>query len=168
MSSWLGPRSSGVRLTLSLSLAKQGSLFSALRPIASITVANKRSLWGYKGDSVSPFLKITISELKSYPKVRGAFERGEVVWRPPMFEGTATMTFESNIAYTLRFMIDHKVSCPAIRRSREGGKESRRTDDGTNHLQIVGMNWIELPKGSYTLRKESDKISNCQLEVDTE
>lgn len=80
-----------------------------MRPVHSITVANKRSLWGYKGDSVSPFIKITVGDLKSYPKVRGAFERGEINFRT-LFDGSSLMTFESNIAYTLRFMIDHGVS----------------------------------------------------------
>lgn len=47
--------------------------------------------------------------MKSYPKVRGAFERGEILFRT-LFENAAVITFESNIAYTLRFMIDHEVS----------------------------------------------------------
>ena len=45
--------------------------------------------------------------------------------------------FESNLAYTLRFMIDQSVP---------------------------GANWIELPAGTYTLRDK--KTSHCQLEVD--
>ncbi|KAK4054869.1 DNA-directed DNA polymerase delta [Microbotryomycetes sp. JL201] len=114
------------------------TVFSGARPVHSIQVANKRSLWGYKGDSVSPFLKITVNDLKNYPKVRGAFERGEVSFRT-LFDGSATMTFESNIAYTLRFMIDHA---------------------------IVGMNWIEVPKGSYQIRSEKEKLSTCQLEIE--
>lgn len=95
--------------TCGLSLIeRQTTVFSGARPVSSITIANKRSLWGYKGDAVSPFIKITVADLKSYPKVRGAFERGEVSFRN-YFEGKAVMTFESNIAYTLRFMIDHQV-----------------------------------------------------------
>ena len=45
-------------------------------------------------------------------------------------------TFESNIAYTLRFMIDTKV---------------------------LGMNWIEVPAGNYTLVHA--KRSKCQIEI---
>ncbi|KAL8284175.1 hypothetical protein RQP46_004924 [Phenoliferia psychrophenolica] len=115
------------------------NLFEGRRPISAIVVHNKRSLWGYKGDNVSPFLKITVGDLKAYPKVRGAFERGEVNFRAPLFDGSSLLTFESNIAYTLRFMIDH---------------------------HIVGMNWIELPAGKYTLRTPREKLSNCQYEVD--
>ncbi|TCD65917.1 DNA-directed DNA polymerase delta [Steccherinum ochraceum] len=47
-------------------------------------------------------------------------------------------TFESNIAYTLRFMIDTKV---------------------------VGMNWIEVPAGKYSLRTGKSKKSKCQIEL---
>lgn len=145
-----------------LTLARsQATLFSGTRPVHSITVANKRSLWGYKGDSVSPFIKITVADVKAYPKVRGAFERGELQFRS-LFEGQALLTFESNIAYTLRFMIDHHV--------RLSGPGSWRCRSNANSCppQIVGMNWIELPKGTYKLRSERDKISNCQLEIDCE
>ncbi|KAG5647896.1 hypothetical protein DXG03_007820 [Asterophora parasitica] len=50
----------------------------------------------------------------------------------------AVATFESNIAYTLRFMIDTKV---------------------------VGMNWIEVPAGKYGLVSEGQKSSHCQIEM---
>jgi DNA polymerase delta subunit 1 len=46
---------------------------------------------------------------------------------------------ESNLAYTLRFMID--------------------TD-------IVGGNWITIPKGSYTRRGNMSATSTAQIEVD--
>jgi DNA polymerase delta subunit 1 len=62
------------------------------------------------------------------------FERGQCSYRD-MF-GAVVPTFESNIAYTLRFMIDTKV---------------------------VGMNWIEVPAGNYTL--VSAKKSKCQIEI---
>lgn len=86
----------------------QTAHFNGMRPVNHISIANKRSLWGYKGDSVSPFIKIEIVDTKQYPKVRNAFERGEIQFRDT-FDGSSLMTFESNIAYTLRFMIDHHV-----------------------------------------------------------
>lgn len=48
------------------------------------------------------------------------------------------MTYESNIAYTLRFMIDTKV---------------------------VGMNWVEVKGGRYTHLRGPDKKSLCQIEI---
>lgn len=64
------------------------------------------------------------------------FERGECSFRDLFKE--ITTTFESNVQFTLRFMIDTK---------------------------LVGMNWIEVPAGSYKLTPESKKRSHCQIEL---
>lgn len=110
------------------------------QPVTSVQGRKAHSLWGYKGRDKTAFIKITTSDLKVYPKVRGAFERGEVNFKT-FFDGSTVMTFESNIAYTLRFMIDK---------------------------HIVGMNWLEIPAGKWTTRSDADKVSNCQIEVDCE
>ena len=68
-----------------------------------------------------------------YPSTR-VFEKGQCSYQE-LFGGVVS-TFESNIVYTLRFMIDTKV---------------------------VGMNWIEVPAGSYTLVLA--KRSKCQIEI---
>ena len=49
-------------------------------------------------------------------------------------------TYESNVLFALRFMIDHEV---------------------------VGGNWIEFPPGSYSFQGvgDSHKLSHCQLEA---
>jgi hypothetical protein len=31
--------------------------------------------------------------------------------------------------------------------------------------QVVGMNWIEVPAGKYSLLKGKDKKSHCQIEL---
>lgn len=49
-----------------------------------------------------------------------------------------TVTYESNMPYGLRFMID---------------------------TGIFGVSWIELKAGTYKIRK-NNKTSNCQIEVD--
>ena len=87
----------------------------------------KRPLMQYRGDTHVPFIKITVQDQRSLPKVRDessrhrfllivrtygvsrsrVFERGMLQFRDLQL-GTAT--FESNIPYTLRFMIDTKVS----------------------------------------------------------
>jgi len=87
----------------------------------------KRTLWGYKGDDWIPFLKLTISDPKSLPKIRDKsmypqlfsllislpsarlFERAECQFRN-LFPPDPVPTFESNLVFTLRFMIDTKVS----------------------------------------------------------
>ncbi|KAF7356852.1 DNA polymerase [Mycena venus] len=123
--------------------------------VVKVELVSKRSLWQYRGDDWIPFIKLTIANPKTLPKVRDeylslakysmklifgyprAFERNEC--RYQFFSTEAPIsTFESNIAYTLRFMIDTKV---------------------------VGMNWIEVPAKKYTILSGKDKKSHCQLEI---
>jgi DNA polymerase delta subunit 1 len=108
------------------------------------------SLWGYKGDTLSPFIKITCTDQKAIPRVKDefypplrlkspsnkltlapgcwgfgggylrAFERGQVDF-PGFSDKPDVMTYESNIAYTLRFMVDTKVGCHADPLQRKGG-----------------------------------------------
>ena len=49
------------------------------------------------------------------------------------------VTYESNMPYALRFMID---------------------------THIVGMSWIELKQGTYIVRDNSLHSSKCQYELD--
>ncbi|KAH9946498.1 hypothetical protein B0H21DRAFT_743121 [Amylocystis lapponica] len=90
--------------------------------VRHVELTKNRSLWSYKGDDWVAFIKITVSDQRSLPKIR---DEGECHFRD-LFKvnGDAVATFESNIGYTLRFMIDTRV---------------------------VGMNWIEVPAGNYKL-----------------
>lgn len=65
-----------------------------------------------------------------------AFERGQIDFNG-LFPAEI-LTYESNIAYTLRFMID---------------------------THVVGMNWVEVPAKRYTLLQGRDKRSMCQIEL---
>ncbi|KZT51942.1 hypothetical protein CALCODRAFT_442347 [Calocera cornea HHB12733] len=103
--------------------------------VSDLSMMKKRSLWGYRGDEQNPFLKITLSKPRLLPKIRGLFDRGEVDFKG-LFQGPIP-TFESNISYEMRFMID---------------------------CRVVGMNWIEAPAGKYKLRTAKDRVSNCQIE----
>ncbi|KAH9176053.1 DNA polymerase family B-domain-containing protein [Lactarius sanguifluus] len=111
-------------------------LNSSVGGVISVELVQKRSLWGYLGDEPAMFMRVTVTQPRNVPRVRGVFENGEVNFRG-LFSGPVT-TFESNIPYTLRFMIDTKV---------------------------VGMNWIEIPAGKYTLLKGREKKSSCQIEL---
>ncbi|KAI0766572.1 DNA polymerase family B-domain-containing protein [Trametes elegans] len=104
--------------------------------VRDVELVKKRSLWGYKGDDWVSFVKITVADQRSLPRVRGLLERGECRFND-LFNGEVA-TFESNIAYTLRFMIDTRV---------------------------VGMNWIEVPAGQYAVIEGKDKRSHCQIEL---
>ncbi|KAF8630753.1 hypothetical protein AX17_005348, partial [Amanita inopinata Kibby_2008] len=106
------------------------------QPVIKVEQVTKRSLLGYVGDDWHPFLKITVNEPRNIPKVRGVFERAECTYQN-LFNGPV-QTFESNIQYILRFMIDTK---------------------------LVGMNWIEVPACKYKIVNNNSKKSHCQLEI---
>ncbi|ODN96338.1 hypothetical protein I350_08365 [Cryptococcus amylolentus CBS 6273] len=98
--------------------------------VTNCAIFNRRSLWAYRGDETVPFIKITLNDPKSLPK------RGQVDFNG-LFD-TEVLTYESNIAYTMRFMIDTK---------------------------IVGMNWVSIAGGRYDVLSEGAKKSQCQIEV---
>ncbi|AGO14239.1 AaceriAFL189Wp [[Ashbya] aceris (nom. inval.)] len=104
--------------------------------VDSIEVCRKQSIWGYNGDQKLQFLKVLVADPYGLNKIRTAFEKGYITPNDTWFQG-GTTTYD-NIAYTLRLMID---------------------------CGIVGMSWITLPKGKYTMIPKSKKISTCQLEV---
>lgn len=94
----------------------------------------KESIYGYHGGEKSPFLKVTLKDPKNIAAAKRAIERGI------SFEGFSdftAQTYESNLAYLLRFMIDCKVK---------------------------GANWIELPSGTYKQRE--DRNSSAQINVE--
>lgn len=98
-------------------------------------VLNLASVWGYQNKRTSPFIRITLALPTLIPPAKRFLEQGIMV-------GTSRrhfLTYESNIPYILRFMIDLKMS---------------------------GGNWIELPANSYTIRDKRDKQTRSQLEVD--
>ena len=111
-------------------------LAGGFKCITRIEVEHKKSLWGYDPGQVKPFLKVTTLVPNFVSKCRTIIERGLNI------SGLGTRafeTFESNVLFILRFMIDCK---------------------------IVGGNWLEFPKGSYSVRQPSNKVTYSQVEVD--
>lgn len=92
---------------------------------------------GYLGSEKLAFLKITMNDTRSLPRLRSLFERGEVSFRDLFTPGEENLTYE-NVAYPLRFMID---------------------------CQIVGMNWLEIPPGRYEWLQGRQKVSTVQIEA---
>ncbi|XP_042433725.1 DNA polymerase delta catalytic subunit-like [Zingiber officinale] len=104
------------------------------RFIRRIELVQKKSIMCYQKDQSHPFLKIVVALPTMVASCRGILEKGITI------EGIGSRnfdTYESNILFALRFMID---------------------------CNIVGGNWIEVPAGSY--RKVIKSMSYCQLEVD--
>lgn len=97
----------------------------------------KQSIYGYHGDQKSPYIRVTVKDPRDISKCKSKIEMGVQVAglnRPCQ----ADTTFESNLNYILRFMIDCKVS---------------------------GSNWIELPAATYSFIENGASLA--QFEVET-
>ncbi|XP_058089815.1 DNA polymerase delta catalytic subunit isoform X2 [Magnolia sinica] len=102
--------------------------------ILRIQMVQKRSIMHYQQQQSQPFLKIVVALPTMVASCRGILERGIQI------DGLGTksfVTYESNVLFALRFMID---------------------------CNIVGGNWIEVPARKYM--KATKSISYCQLEFD--
>ncbi|KAI1321493.1 DNA-directed DNA polymerase delta [Mortierella claussenii] len=117
--------------------AFQSALETGIEKGASVVKVEwkmKESIYGYQGGEKSPFLKITLKDPRNVAAGKRAVERGI---QCPGFTDGVSATYESNIAYLLRFMIDCKVK---------------------------GANWIELPSG--TFMTIDSPHSNAQINVE--
>ncbi|KAJ4831435.1 DNA polymerase delta catalytic subunit [Turnera subulata] len=102
--------------------------------VQRVELVKKRSIMYYQKESSYPFLKIVVALPTMVSGCRGILDKGIHI------DGLGTksfMTYESNVLFALRFMID---------------------------CNVVGGNWIEVPAGKY--RKTSKSLSYCQLEFD--
>ena len=101
--------------------------------ILSVELHNKRSIMNYQGDNELPFLKITCALPKHIPTLRRILEGSVNI---PGYGERAFLTYESNILFVMRFMVD---------------------------TGIVGGGWVELPKSTY--HSVPTPTSHCQIEV---
>eukprot|EP01116_Phalansterium_solitarium_P016227 TRINITY_DN3727_c0_g1_i5.p1 TRINITY_DN3727_c0_g1~~TRINITY_DN3727_c0_g1_i5.p1 ORF type:complete len:1091 (+),score=398.67 TRINITY_DN3727_c0_g1_i5:80-3274(+) len=100
--------------------------------VCRLDIVHKNSIMGYTGNQRRDFIKITMAVPKHVATLRTALESGEL-------DGKTLMTYESNLPYVLRFMIDRAV---------------------------VGCSWVEVAPGDYLIRPEAQRTSTCQLEID--
>jgi DNA polymerase delta subunit 1 len=101
-------------------------------------VRGKRSILGYNTEN-KPFVKVYLSLPTLVPKLKRCLSEGvgvgkDVAWR--------AQTYESNVPFVLRFMIDNN---------------------------LAGGSWCEAPAGSFFLRGTSGKLpkaTRCDVEID--
>ncbi len=91
----------------------------------------------YSFGKKSNFLKIVTNSPKHVSALRRVYEEGFKLKDNLYVKET---TYESNIPYALRFMIDRDIS---------------------------GMSWVEVPAGKYELRMK-EHMSTCQIEAETD
>ncbi|XP_055807609.1 DNA polymerase delta catalytic subunit isoform X2 [Solanum dulcamara] len=102
--------------------------------VRRIEVVQKRSIMYYQQQASQSFLKIVVALPTMVASCRGILDRGIQIDGLGM---KTFLTYESNVLFALRFMID---------------------------CNIVGGNWIEVPVGKY--KKAARNLSYCQLEFD--
>ncbi|WOG82090.1 hypothetical protein DCAR_0101251 [Daucus carota subsp. sativus] len=102
--------------------------------VRRIEMVQKKSIMYYQQQSLQPFLKIVVALPTMVASCRGILDRGIQIDGLGM---KSFVTYESNILFALRFMID---------------------------CNIVGGNWIEVLTGKY--KKTAKNLSYCQLEFD--
>ncbi|KAI4317080.1 hypothetical protein L6164_024989 [Bauhinia variegata] len=101
--------------------------------VRRIEMVQRRSIMYYQQQSSHTFLRIVVALPTMVTSCRGILDRGIQIDGIGM---KSFMTYESNVLFALRFMID---------------------------CNIVGGNWIEVPAGKYKTEKS---LSYCQLEFD--
>ncbi|KAJ3055861.1 DNA-directed DNA polymerase delta [Rhizophlyctis rosea] len=106
--------------------------------VVDIDLVMKSSIFGYQPHKV-PFLRIYLRLAALMPAAKRLFKEGFHV--PGLGRVAIDPTFESNIPFPLRFMID---------------------------MKIQGASWVELKAGKYRMRGGSGerRTSTAQLEVD--
>lgn len=116
----------------------EGGFGSAPAVRAVELIRDKASVMHYQAEK-GVFLKIYTGLPRHVNQLRTLFEQGQFSYpkgTDGMFE---TVTYESNLPYALRFMIDQSV---------------------------VGMAWIRVKAGKYRIK--TDKLCNTQYELDVE
>jgi len=115
---------------------KNNDLPSSQPFVIRVTVEQKKSLWGAASREMQPFLKIYVCHPRLVSSARKMLrQRG--VFMPSSQTQTFDQSFETNVPYVLRFMIDKKIS---------------------------GGGWVEVPKGAW---KHCAVIkTTCQIEVE--
>ncbi|KAI8871655.1 DNA polymerase delta subunit 1 [Ramicandelaber brevisporus] len=103
--------------------------------VIDIVPHDGQSIYGYSGNQNANFVKIIIRQQRLLGFARQAIERGEIHTNP----GYTSRTFESNLEFVLRFMVD---------------------------CNINGASWIEVPAGKYSrVVDEHHVMSTCQIEA---
>ena len=104
--------------------------------VLKMDMVQKSSIMNYHGGKDFAFIKITVTQPKYIAVAKRLLDQGIQV---PGFNTQSFPTFESNLSFDMRFMID---------------------------FGVVGANWIELPANKYRIRSVDKHTSHAQLEVD--
>ncbi|CAM9235239.1 unnamed protein product, partial [Sphacelaria rigidula] len=107
-------------------------------PCLRVDLAHEmQSLLGFSFGETRTFLKLYFAMPSLVPKVKTMLADGVHV--DGFGRLTANPSYESNVPFVLRFMVDK---------------------------EMAGASWVEIPKSTFAIRRNSEKDSRCQIEVD--
>lgn len=104
--------------------------------VTKVEYCMKQNMYGYNSQGKVPFLKITVAIPRLVATTRRIMREG---FKTPKYPCHNYQSFESNIDFEIRFMVDTKV---------------------------VGCNWVEVPAGAYKVRSGAACASRAQIEID--
>ena len=81
--------------------------------VKRVTMQQGKSIWFYQDGGDRTFLRITVALPNLVAPLRSALERGAI--NVPLWGCRPVTTYESNVLFALRFMIDRKVQRITIR-----------------------------------------------------
>lgn len=106
------------------------------RQCLRVELLQRQTVMYYQPAGPKPFLRIVLSTPNLVAPCRGMIEGGiQLPWLNRRLGG---VTYESNVLYPLRFMID---------------------------CGLVGGCWVELPAGGYSVVHDKAQLSHCQVEA---
>jgi DNA polymerase delta subunit 1 len=105
--------------------------------VACVEIQEKMSIMYYREEK-SRFFKITFFSPQSVPQARTILESGLLV-KALGATSLIYQTYESNVAYILRFMVD---------------------------MGIGGASWLKMPAGKYRLLPQEERKSTASIEAD--
>ena len=95
-----------------------------------------QSILGFHFGELKEFVKIYVAMPSLVPGVKRLIDDGVSVANVGILRG---QTYESNVPFVLRFMIDNNIS---------------------------GADWVELRSSTYSIREANQKMSRCSMEVE--
>lgn len=103
--------------------------------VVKVEYCMKQNMYGYTSQGKIPFLKVTVAVPKLVATTRRILKEG---FKTKTYPSHNYQSFESNIDFEIRFMVDAKV---------------------------VGCNWITIPAGKYKVRKVQSSLAQIEIDV---
>eukprot|EP01006_Ploeotia_vitrea_P059999 TRINITY_DN75127_c0_g1_i1.p1 TRINITY_DN75127_c0_g1~~TRINITY_DN75127_c0_g1_i1.p1 ORF type:complete len:1053 (+),score=125.84 TRINITY_DN75127_c0_g1_i1:30-3188(+) len=118
-------------------LANRGGSRPGIDPIIHMGIDHGRSLQNFQFHTTKDFIRVTCHQPFYVPKVRSFFDQGAMY--PALWSGSYHFTtYESNVPFELRFMIDNNLS---------------------------GSPWVEIPAGKFKVVKPTTTHAQIEVEI---